>query len=72
MGVKVGGLLAKAMNIADATASAKICKTCANLVKVSETSLGCASHDKLILPDFPPYHTYMKCEDWEAEKGAEG
>jgi hypothetical protein len=71
MAIKAGGLLARAMKIADATTSARVCETCENLVMVSENTLGCAAHDKFIIPEFPPYHTYMKCEDWVAEKGVD-
>jgi len=40
------------------------CATCGGLVKLSETALGCAPHDKLILPDYSPYHGTRICPDW--------
>lgn len=50
-----------------------ICRNCGNLLQVSETALGCAAHDKLIMPDYPPYHGASKCKDWspEAAKSAD-
>lgn len=41
-----------------------ICETCKNLIQVSDNALGCTAHDKLIMPDFPPYHGRKKCADW--------
>lgn len=41
-----------------------VCATCGNLIKLSENALACAVCDKLILPQFPPYHGNCKCEDW--------
>ena len=62
MELKKGGLLERAMNHKTAEG---ICETCYNLVKVSETALGCAAHDKLIIPDYIPYHGNAKCPDWK-------
>ena len=42
-----------------------ICRTCGNLCRIGETGLGCEAHDKLIIPDFPPYDLpNFKCKDW--------
>ncbi len=42
-----------------------ICDTCGNLVQVTQTAIGCESHDKLIMPMFPPYsNPNQKCPDW--------
>lgn len=70
MAVKPGGLLDSVIKITEAAASARTCETCGNLVQLSETALGCAAHDKLIIPEYPPYHGYMKCPDWAEKKGA--
>jgi hypothetical protein len=65
--LKKGGLLERAMCNSD---SDGLCRTCGNLVKISDAALGCATHDKFILPDFMPYHSsHNKCRDWQ--KGAE-
>jgi hypothetical protein len=63
--LKPGGLLARTMKFDTGT-----CETCGNLVQVSETAVGCAAHDKLILPNFPPYSGKAKCKDWQ-ERAAE-
>ena len=42
-----------------------VCESCEHLVAVSNTAIGCEAHDKLILPDYPPYHGNCKCPDWE-------
>lgn len=61
--MKQGGLLEKAME----NHRKKICQNCGNLVKVSDTALGCVAHDKFILPDYPPYHGNLECKDWKEE-----
>lgn len=33
----------------------KACATCGNLVRIGGTLIGCVAHDKLILPNYPPY-----------------
>lgn len=43
----------------------KVCETCGNLVRLGRTLIGCEAHDKLILPDYPPYHGNMTCPDWK-------
>lgn len=63
--VKPGGLLDRLTERAAKVREAKICANCSNLLQVSATALGCAAHDKLILPDFPPYHGHMQCKDWK-------
>lgn len=62
--MKPGGLLEKAMKRHES----RICENCRNLVQVSKTALGCAAHDKFILPDYPPYHGNAKCKDWERRR----
>lgn len=42
----------------------RICETCGNLVQVTNNLIGCGVHDKLILPEYPPYHGRMKCSDY--------
>lgn len=42
-----------------------ICQTCGNLVQPAAGLIGCQAHDKLILPEYPPYHGNMKCRDWK-------
>lgn len=68
---KPGGLLDRATK---QTTTSGICPTCANLMRVSDTALGCVAHDKLIMPDYLPYHgtheLRQQCPDW-AEKSAE-
>lgn len=66
MAIKSGGFLDKAICRETAKREARICQSCANLVQVSDTALGCAAHDKLILPNYPPCHGNMICEDWKA------
>lgn len=60
MTIKPGGLLEKAMK----KFNGRICQNCGNLIQVSDMSLGCVARDKLILPDYPPYHGNANCEDW--------
>ncbi len=49
-----------------------ICQTCGNICAVTETLIGCEAHDKLIIPEFPPYSDQkFKCEDWKPIKKAE-
>lgn len=43
----------------------KVCETCGNLVRLGGTLIGCEACDKLILPEYPPYHGNMECPDWE-------
>ncbi len=43
----------------------KVCETCGNLVRLGGTLIGCEAHDKLILPDYLPYHGNMTCPDWK-------
>ena len=40
------------------------CETCGNLVQVTNNLIGCGVHDKLILPEYPPYHGRIKCSDY--------
>lgn len=42
-----------------------ICQTCGNLVQPAGGLIGCQAHDKLILPEYPPYHGNAKCPDWK-------
>lgn len=46
----------------------QICRTCGNLTRVGENLIGCAAHDKLIMPEYPPYHGNARCPDWETRK----
>ena len=41
-----------------------VCKTCDNILYVSDNCLGCIAHDKFIMPKYPPYHGKAKCKDW--------
>lgn len=71
MSLKKGGLLERAMQ---ASVAEDICESCASLIKVSETALGCTAHDKFIIPGYLPYHGNCKCKDWtkrEESKNAE-
>jgi len=45
------------------------CETCGNLDRISESLIGCIVHDKLILPDYPPYRGNMNCPDWKKRDG---
>lgn len=36
----------------------KACVTCGTLI-------GCVAHDKLILPNYPPYFGQKPCPDWK-------
>lgn len=42
-----------------------ICETCGNLEHIGDKLIGCIAHDKLILPEYPPYHGNRKCKDWK-------
>lgn len=37
---------------------------CKHLVKVGDTAFGCLDHDKLIIPEFPPYTFTNTCKDY--------
>lgn len=63
MDFKKGGLLERTIN---ANANKGVCKTCSNLVKISDTTFACIEHDKFIMPKFLPYHGNSKCKDWKA------
>lgn len=63
MAVKPGGLLEKALKLS----GGRICQNCANIVKVSDKALGCTAHDKLIMPNYPPYHGNANCKDWKGD-----
>lgn len=65
--LKPGGILEQASKQAIGPLP-RICATCGNLVAIGKSSLGCAPHDKLIIPDYPPYHGNGNCADW-IEKG---
>lgn len=41
------------------------CETCGNLVQPAPGLIGCEAHDKLIIPEYPPYHGNAKCPDWK-------
>lgn len=45
-----------------------ICETCGNLEFITESLIGCIAHDKLILPEYPPYHGNVKCLDWKRKE----
>lgn len=64
MELKKGGLLER-ITLSKAP-SEGICETCGNLIKASDTALGCVAHDKLIMPEYPPYHGNCNdCKDWK-------
>ncbi len=65
MKYKPGGLLERA---AKARPAEGICETCGNLAQFSETALACVSHDKFIIPQYPPYHGNCKCKDWQPQE----
>lgn len=48
-----------------------ICRTCKNLVRVTDTVIGCEAHDKMILPMFPPFHDGSEkgCPEWKEREG---
>ena len=52
-----------------ASVAEDICESCASLIKVSETALGCTAHDKFIIPGYLPYHGNCKCKDWTKKRG---
>lgn len=41
----------------------KACATCGNLVRIGGTLIGCVAHDKLILPNYPPYFGQKPCPE---------
>ena len=43
----------------------KACATCGNLVRIGGTLIGCVAHDKLILPNYPPFFGQKPCPDWK-------
>lgn len=43
----------------------RICVTCGNLVRIGRTLIGCEAHDKLIIPEYPPYSGNAACPDWK-------
>lgn len=43
----------------------KACATCGNLIHIGGTLIGCVAHDKLILPNYPPYFGQKPCPDWK-------
>lgn len=43
----------------------KACVTCGNLVRIGGTLIGYVAHDKLILPNYPPYFGQKPCPDWK-------
>lgn len=59
--LKSGGLLERIIKNQDKPG---ICESCENLVKVDGTPFGCAVHDKLVIPDYLPYHSNNKCPEW--------
>lgn len=61
MNFKKGGLLERAMQ---ASAKDGICESCKNLIKISETALGCTAHDKFVIPGYLPHHGNCKCKDY--------
>ena len=65
MNLKQGGLLYK---IVTQKSAEGMCSTCGNLIKVSDSALGCTAHDKLIMPEFIPYSGKDICKDWEVRK----
>lgn len=42
----------------------KACATCGNLVRIGGTLIGCVAHDKLILPNYPPYFGQKPFLEW--------
>ncbi len=46
-----------------------ICETCGHLEQITENAIGCIVLDKLILPEYPPYHGNCKCDSWK-KRGA--
>lgn len=63
MELKKSGLLEGL--ISNAEGSKSICETCGHLVQAGKTALGCTAHDKLIMPEYPPYSGNAKCSDWK-------
>lgn len=63
MSIIKGGLLDNAIKMRES----RVCKNCENLIQISDVALGCAAHDKFILPNFPPYHGNMVCQDWKVK-----
>lgn len=64
------GLIENLLKRNDATGK---CEGCRHFVKISETSLGCLKHDKLIMPNHIPY-SYTNggiCKDWEYKDSIE-
>jgi len=65
LGLKRGGLLERLIK---PLSTEGVCTSCDNLIKLSDTALGCIAHDKLIMPEYMPYHGEygLKCQDWRA------
>lgn len=43
-----------------------ICRTCGNITEVKKGLLGCKAHDKIIMPEYPPYfYAGNQCNDWK-------
>lgn len=63
--MKKGGLLESIVQ----KGQKKHCLNCGNLIQVSQTALGCAASDKLIMPDYLPYSedTNLSCLDWKVK-----
>lgn len=47
----------------------KACATCGNLVRIGGTLIGCVAHDKLILPNYPPYFGQKPCPTGSPDPG---
>lgn len=47
----------------------KACATCGNLVRIGGTLIGCVAHDKLILPNYPPYFGQKPCPERSPDPG---
>lgn len=47
----------------------KACATCGNLVRIGGTLIGCVAHDKLILPNYPPFFGQKPCRTGSPDPG---
>ena len=43
------------------------CETCGNLTRIGDSLIACEAHDKLIMPEYLPYHGKMKCPDFSVK-----
>jgi hypothetical protein len=46
-----------------------LCITCRNLVVLTKKLIGCEAHDRLVMPQYPPYGTRgFRCPEWKVRE----